>query len=69
MVNVQFGDILQLETAFRAGVMFKFSGDHDADVFLGSPVMADALNRMLVAIQEYWSAAGKRPRAERWRDL
>lgn len=69
MVNMQFGDILQLETAFRAGVLFKFSGDHDADVFLGSTVMAEALERMLGAIQEYWSAAGKRPRAERWRDL
>ena len=69
MVNVQFGDILQLETAFRAGVLFKFSGDHDADVFLGSPVMAEALSRMLGAIQEYWKAVGKAPRAESWRDL
>lgn len=68
-VNVEFGDILQLETAFRAGVLFKFSGDLDADVFLGSPVMAEALNRMLGAIQEYWSAAGKPSKAERWRDL
>jgi hypothetical protein len=69
MVNMQFGDILQLETAFRAGVMFKFSGDLDAYIFMESPVMAEALNRMLDAIQEYWSAAGKRPQAERWRDL
>ena len=69
MVNVQFGDILELETAFRAGVIFKFSGDADADIFLGSPVMAEALSRMLGAIQEYWSAAGKPRRAESWRDL
>ena len=69
MVNMQFGDILELETAFRAGVLFKFSGDYDADIFLGSPVMAEALSRMLGAIQEYWSAAGQSPRAQRWRDL
>lgn len=69
MVNVQFGDILQLETAFRAGVLFKFSGDHDADDFLGSPVMAEALSRMLGAIQEHWKAVGKAPRAKSWRDL
>lgn len=68
-VNMQFGDILQLETAFRAGVLFKFSGDHDADIFLGSPVMAEALGRMLGAIQEYWSAAGIPRKAESWRDL
>jgi hypothetical protein len=69
MVNMQFGDILQLETAFRAGVIFKFSGDADADIFLGSPIMAEALNRMLGAIQEYWFAAGNPRKAERWRDL
>lgn len=69
MVNVQFEDILQLETAFRAGVIFKFSGDLDADIFLGSPVMAEALSRMLGAIQAYWVAAGKTPRAESWREL
>jgi hypothetical protein len=69
MVNVQFGDILQLETAFRAGVLFKFSSDHDADIFLGSPVMAEALSRMLGAIQEHWKAVGQAPRAESWRDL
>lgn len=68
MVNVQFGDILQLETAFRAGVLFKFSGDYDADIFLGSPIMAEALNRMLVAIQEYWFAAGNPRKAEGWRN-
>ncbi len=68
MVNMQFGDILQLETAFRAGVLFKFSGEHDADIFLGSPVMAEALERMLGAIQEYWSAAGNPRKAEGWRD-
>lgn len=67
-VNMQFGDILQLETAFRAGILFKFSGDHDADVFLGSPVMAEALNRMLGAIQEYWSTAGIPLRAKERRD-
>ena len=69
MVNMQFGDILQLETAFRAGVIFKFSGDDDADIFLGSPIMAEALNRMLGAIQEYWFAAGTPRKAEGWRDL
>ena len=69
MVNMQFGDILQLETAFRAGVIFKFSGDADADIFLGSPVMAEALSRMLGAIQEYWFAAGNPRKAEGWRDL
>lgn len=68
-VNMQFGDILQLETAFRAAVLFKFSGDHDANIFLGSPVMAEALNRMLGAIQEYWTAAGNPRRAEGWRDV
>ena len=31
--------------------------------------MAEALSRMLGAIQEYWTAAGKTPRAESWRDL
>lgn len=67
-VNVQFGDYLQLETAFRAGILFKFSGDHDAEVFLGSPVMAEALNRMLGAMQEYWKAVGKAPRAKEVRD-
>jgi hypothetical protein len=46
-VNVQFGDIQELEAVFRANVLFKFSGSEDADVFLGSPVMAEALNRML----------------------
>lgn len=69
MVTMQFGDILQLETAFSAGVLFKFSGDADAEIFLGSPIFAEALSKMLGAIQEYWSAAGQRPRAERWRDL
>ena len=69
MVNVQFGDILQLETAFRASVIFTFSGDYDADIFLGSPIMAEALNRMLAAIQEYWLAAGDPRKAEGWRDL
>jgi len=68
MVNVQFGNILQLETAFRAGILFKFSGDHDADIFLGSPIMAEALNRMLGAMQEYWSAAGNPRKAESLRD-
>lgn len=67
-VNVQFGDILQLETAFRAGVIFKFSGDYDANIFLGSPIMAEALNRMLGAIQEYWFAAGNLRKAEGWRN-
>ncbi len=69
MVNMQFGDIIQLETTFRAGVIFKFSGDDDADIFLGSSVMAEALCRMLGAIQEYWSAAGNPRKAEGWRDL
>lgn len=68
MVNMQFGDILELETAFGAGVLFKFSGSDAADIFLGSPVMAEALNRMLGAIQEYWSAAGKSRGKERWLD-
>ena len=68
-VNVQFGDIQELETALRAGVLFKFSGTGDADVFLGSPVMARALDRMLNAIQDHWSAAGDQRRAESWRDL
>ncbi len=68
MVTMQFGDILQLETAFRAGVLFKFSGDADADIFLGSPVMAEALSRMLGAMQEYWSAAGNPRKVEGLRD-
>lgn len=69
MVNIQFGDILELETAFGAGVLFKFSGDADAEIFLGSPVMAEALSRMLGAIQDYWTAAGNSRVAQRWRDL
>lgn len=68
-VNVQFEDIRELEAAFRANVLFKFSGSSDADVFLGSPVMAEALRRMLDAIEEYWSTAGNSRRAESWRDL
>lgn len=69
MVTMQLGEIIQLETVFRAGVLFKFSGDDEADIFLGSPVMAEALSRMLGAIQEYWSAAGNLRKAESWRDL
>ena len=67
--TVDFGDIQGLETAFRALVIFKFSGDDDANVFLGSPVMADAVNRMLAAIEEYWVAAENQKRADDWRDL
>lgn len=64
---VQFGNIQELETAFRANVLFKFSGSEDADVFLGSPVMSRALDQMLDAIQEHWSTAGNQRRAESWR--
>jgi hypothetical protein len=67
--SVQFGDIQELETAFRAAVLFKFGNSRDADVFLGSPVMARALTQMLNAIQEHWSSAGHPRRAESWRDL
>jgi hypothetical protein len=68
-VNMQFDSIQELETAFRANVLFKFSGSDDADVFLGSPVMAGALDRMLDTIQEHWLTAGNQRRAESWRDL
>jgi hypothetical protein len=68
-VNMNFGDIQELETVFRANVLFKFSGSEDADVFLGSPVMSGALDRILDAIQEHWSTAGNSQRAESWRDL
>lgn len=68
-VNMQFGDIQELEAAFRANVLFKFGGSEDADVFLGSPVMSLALNRMLDAIQAYWLESGNSRRAEGWRDL
>lgn len=67
--STQFGDVLELETAFRAAVLFKFGGSADADVFLGSPIMARALTRMLDAIQEYWTGAGHWRRAESWRDI
>jgi len=68
-VDAQFAEVQELETAFRANVLFKFGGSEDADVFLGSPVMANALSRMLDAIQEHWSKAGNSRRAESWRDL
>jgi len=68
-VNMQFGEIQELEAAFPANVLFKFGGSEDADVFLGSPVMSRALNRMLDAIQAYWLASGNSRRAEGWRDL
>jgi hypothetical protein len=66
---VDVGDIQALETAFRALVIFKFSGVDDSNAFLGSPVMASAASRMLAAIREYWVAAGNRKRADEWRDL
>jgi hypothetical protein len=68
-VNAQFGSIQELETAFRAIVLFKFSGSGDADVYLGSPVMANAATGMLESIQAHWISAEDSRRAEGWRDL
>jgi hypothetical protein len=66
--SVQFASILELETAFRALVLFKFSGSPDAEVFYGSPVMADALSRMLTAIEEGSEQASSPGRARTWRE-
>jgi hypothetical protein len=67
--NTQFSSIQELETAFRAIVLFKFGGSGDSDVFLGSPVMASAANSMLDSIEQYWISAGNSKRAEQWRGL
>jgi hypothetical protein len=67
--SVQFSGIQELETALRALVLFKFSGANDADIYVGSPVMAGAMNSMLAAIENYWMSSGNSKRAEAWRDL
>jgi len=66
---VDFQDIQQLEVAFRALVTFKFSGDVEADVFFGSPIMAGALERMLAAIEAIHRAQDNEARANSWRDM
>jgi hypothetical protein len=38
-------------------------------VYLGSPVMANAANKMLESIQDHWVSTGDSRRAESWRDL
>ncbi|MEU7144456.1 hypothetical protein ABZ942_33780 [Nocardia sp. NPDC046473] len=68
METVRFDSLLEIETAFRAMVMFKFSGSGEAEIFLGSPVMASALESMLAAIVDGWNAAGYAGKATGWRD-
>ncbi|WP_416566119.1 hypothetical protein [Nocardia testacea] len=58
-----------LEVAFKALVLFKFSEDCEADVFVGSPVMAEAVKTMLNAIEAHWSSVGREDKAREWREL
>lgn len=68
-VSAEFGNIQELETSLRALVLFKFSGGADADVYVGSPVMANALKGILRSIEDYWNSVGEEKRAAGWRDL
>ncbi|MFC9432440.1 hypothetical protein [Nocardia sp. NPDC057030] len=67
METVRFDSLLEIETAFQAMVKFKFSGDPDAETFMGSPVMASALEAMLAAIVDGCNAAGYAGKATSWR--
>jgi hypothetical protein len=67
--KVGFGGIQELEAVFRSLVLFKFSGSDDADVYLGSPVMANAATGMLNSIETYWRSVGDIKRADMWRNL
>lgn len=68
-ITADFDDIQELETSFRALVLFKFSGSRDADVYVGSPLMANATSRILRSIEAYWTSVGQEGRAESWRNL
>jgi hypothetical protein len=68
MAIVGFETLLELETAFQAMVLFKFGGSERADIFVGSPVMASALETMLSAIEDGWGEAGYAGKASQWRD-
>lgn len=68
-VHAKFETIQELETAFRALVIFKFGGTADADVYLGSPVMARAAETLLRSIVDYWTETGDGGRAAEWREL
>ncbi|WP_441251078.1 hypothetical protein [Kitasatospora sp. McL0602] len=69
MPTAQFNTVQELETALRALVVFKFGGEEEADVYLGSPVLANAMNSLLAAVETYWISAGDQARADRWREL
>lgn len=60
-------DRQETETLLRACVLFKFSGAEDADPFVGSPVYARALRKLLEAAVRVAVEAGDPRRAEGWR--
>ncbi|MFI7001150.1 hypothetical protein [Nocardia sp. NPDC050175] len=68
MPEVRFDTLWELEVAFRAMATFKFSGSEDADIFMGSPIMASALEKMLSAIADGWDQEGYAGKATNWRD-
>lgn len=67
--SVQFGTILELETTLRAVVLFKFGGSDEADIYLGSPILAAAASALLASIEHHWKVVGNHRRADDWHNL
>ena len=57
----------ETETLLRAAVLFKFGGMEEAEPFVGSPVYAQALRRLLEAVTGSTAEVGDTRHAEGWR--